>query len=427
MKANLLIAFLPAVVVWPVWIYCMTVKGVWSVAFGRYYPMTCAMIIGCFIAGSTPLGGAVTAFPVAVLVLKFTPVQGRDFSILIQSIGMTAAAYLITIRKKHLVKMDLVQVGCVANTFGIILGVSIELPGFWVNVTYMTYTMAFAFLLLYKHMVAGMEATGQRARESIAREHALNKAIDDVKNEAKELESQGKHMMDTARYQDPCTVMGNIGQDDVVDKEKKASDDIITTSVRMPLGLTIGLGIFGIIGGALTSKIGSGSDTLLYVFGIFLYNSFMDVALPESMLTATSVIVMAFSTVVMSIIRLVQGGIADEVYLCWGAVLWLVVMGAPIGSFVLNKNREAFFRRLFYCLAVIQFITFALLKIKARIDAWICVAAILAVTFLGMALHMYSALVLKCLCGYGSMPDRSHSDQQSGTLTEATDNKIAQV
>jgi hypothetical protein len=42
--------------------------------------------------GSTPLGGGVVAFPLAVLVLKLTPAQSRDSSLLVQAIGMTSAA-----------------------------------------------------------------------------------------------------------------------------------------------------------------------------------------------------------------------------------------------------------------------------------------------------------------------------------------------
>jgi uncharacterized membrane protein YfcA len=386
MNKQLITSFLPALVVWPVWIYCMSFKGVWVEAFSNYYPMTLAMIVGCFIAGSTPLGGAVTAFPVAVLVLKLKPAMGRDFSVLIQSIGMTAAAYLIFVRKKHLVNLHFVRVGCLANTLGIILGCSVELPGFWVNVIYMTYTLSFAILLCYKHMTVKIPSV--QSAEQEAQKNAQQKALADVQKEGQQLQDLGTEVYETARYQDPSTLHK---------QEQKDSDP---SEAQMPMSLMLVLVICGLIGGMLTSKIGSGSDTLLYIFGVFIYNSFMPVALPESMLTATSVIVMAFSTIIMSIIRLIQGGIAHEVYLCWGAVLWLVVLGAPIGSLVLNKEREAFFRRLFYCLAVIQFTTFAILKIKLRTDAWIFVGATLSVFCACITMHAYRSIVLKCLCGY---------------------------
>merc|ERR1719491_1141827 len=122
--------FLPGIVCLPLWAYLMTLTGVWVEAFSAFYPMSMAMVLGCLIAGSTPLGGAVVAFPVAVLVIQFTPVQGRDFAVLIQSVGMTAAAFLIVVKKRQMLNVHLLVVSCVANTFGVILGFCIPLPGF---------------------------------------------------------------------------------------------------------------------------------------------------------------------------------------------------------------------------------------------------------------------------------------------------------
>merc|ERR1719235_1539151 len=106
------VGFLPAILYWPVWIYGMTSKGVWREAFSEFYPMTLCMVLGCLIAGSCPIGGAVMAFPVAVLILRFTPVQGRDFAAFIQSIGMVAATYLIFVRKRHMVNLDMLIISC---------------------------------------------------------------------------------------------------------------------------------------------------------------------------------------------------------------------------------------------------------------------------------------------------------------------------
>merc|ERR1719469_290108 len=133
--------------------------------------------------------------------------------------------------------------------------------------------------------------------------------------------------------------------------------------------VTVGLFMSGIIGGILASKLGSGSDTMAYVFGIFVYNPLYaksGMAIAESTLTVSSVVIMAYSTVVVSAIRLVQGDIDREVFLCWGAVLWIVVFGAPIGSLVITPQRETFFRRLVYLLSVVQFATFPVLKIKGN-------------------------------------------------------------
>merc|ERR1740138_2001780 len=71
----------------------------WHEYFHKYWKLTVAMIFGSLIAGSTPLGGGVVAFPVVVLVIGLTPDQGRDFSVAIQSVGMNAAAFLLLVVK----------------------------------------------------------------------------------------------------------------------------------------------------------------------------------------------------------------------------------------------------------------------------------------------------------------------------------------
>lgn len=60
------------------------------------------MVFGSLIAGSTPVGGGVVAFPLVVLYLKLPADQGRDLSLLVQAIGMSAASFLLIYAKRHL-------------------------------------------------------------------------------------------------------------------------------------------------------------------------------------------------------------------------------------------------------------------------------------------------------------------------------------
>jgi len=94
--------FAPAMVVWPVWAYTMQVHGVWHEVFSNYWSMSVAMVIGSFVAGSTPLGGGVVAYPISQLVLRWPTPDSRDASILVQSIGMNAAGYLLCVHKREL-------------------------------------------------------------------------------------------------------------------------------------------------------------------------------------------------------------------------------------------------------------------------------------------------------------------------------------
>lgn len=57
--------------------------------------MAVTMAVGSFIAGATSEGGGAVAFPVMTLLFQVKPAVARDFSLMIQSVGMTAAAITI--------------------------------------------------------------------------------------------------------------------------------------------------------------------------------------------------------------------------------------------------------------------------------------------------------------------------------------------
>lgn len=58
-----------------------------------YYPAI--MVLGAFVAGSTPEGGGAVAFPILNIFLQIDRSMARDFSLMIQSIGMTSASLYI--------------------------------------------------------------------------------------------------------------------------------------------------------------------------------------------------------------------------------------------------------------------------------------------------------------------------------------------
>ncbi|MBF0448690.1 MAG: sulfite exporter TauE/SafE family protein [Magnetococcales bacterium] len=53
------------------------------------------MVFGSFVAGSTSVGGGVVAYPILIGLFSVTPVLARDYSLAIQSVGMTFASYII--------------------------------------------------------------------------------------------------------------------------------------------------------------------------------------------------------------------------------------------------------------------------------------------------------------------------------------------
>lgn len=64
-----------------------------------YYPAI--MVLGAFVAGLTPEGGGAVAFPVLSVFLDIDRGMARDFSLMIQSVGMTSASIWILSRKQN--------------------------------------------------------------------------------------------------------------------------------------------------------------------------------------------------------------------------------------------------------------------------------------------------------------------------------------
>ncbi|KAJ7335984.1 hypothetical protein OS493_013350 [Desmophyllum pertusum] len=85
---------IPCISLQLIWLSCAIKYDFWSLFPDRYY-ISITMIFGSIIAGMTSEGGASVAFPVLTLAFSIVPSVARDFSLLIQSCGMTAAAFTI--------------------------------------------------------------------------------------------------------------------------------------------------------------------------------------------------------------------------------------------------------------------------------------------------------------------------------------------
>ena len=75
--------------------WLLAVKHDYFQYFPEKYVMSITMIFGAMIAGMTSEGGGAVAFPVMTLALHISPTVARDFSLMIQACGMSAAAFTI--------------------------------------------------------------------------------------------------------------------------------------------------------------------------------------------------------------------------------------------------------------------------------------------------------------------------------------------
>src|SRR5271155_333629 len=94
-------------------VWCVCALGLWvglfrtfdSVRFlVEHWYYAAMMVAGAFVAGFTPEGGGAVAFPVLNVFLHVDRVLARDFSMMIQSVGMTSASIFILSHKDSVIR-----------------------------------------------------------------------------------------------------------------------------------------------------------------------------------------------------------------------------------------------------------------------------------------------------------------------------------
>jgi len=404
-------SFLPACLFFPCWLLIGTREDIFAVAISNYYPMMVAMIIGSMIAGSTPLGGGIIAFPVSVIILNFTSTEGRDFSLMIQSFGMTAASYLIFYKKSHLIAAhaDLLCVFVFFSIIGLVIGmgpVSDNLSSYVVDIIYTTVVTCLVIIFIYEDFLHS-KALPKRDRESLLHLESnddSNMAGMTEDQEENATSSKGESSLDLARNDD--SNMAGVTEE----QEGSSLKEKIVHYVLQPL--------FAIIGGILSSQIGSGSDIAFYFFGSVV-NATSAHKISGNELTAVSVIVMATVSVFGSILRITtqsdQAMAVDlSVYLCLFATSPIVILGAPVGSLFLKPAYEKYLKLLFYTLGFLQFIVFGVLKIGDDSSAWAIISC--SILFVLLIIVTHYLISFRCRGKKADVPRTSRPSLLGGTL-----------
>jgi len=113
-------------VVWLPWLVAMTWTDRWSLFQDNAF-MSATMVVGSFIAGATSEGGGAVAFPVMTLVFNIPPAVARDFSLMIQSVGMVAAGASIVLTRIPVVRSCLLPTSG-GGALGVVLGLELVAP-----------------------------------------------------------------------------------------------------------------------------------------------------------------------------------------------------------------------------------------------------------------------------------------------------------
>lgn len=143
--------FLTALSVWVILFYCF--NSLDFLATHYHYPLI--MVLGAFIAGLTPEGGGAVAFPVLSVFFSVDRVLARDFSLMIQSIGMTSASIFILSNRHNDLRAYKPLLWFIPVSFvGFVIGMLTlqKIPVFIIQALFLSLITSFAIAYLYsKH------------------------------------------------------------------------------------------------------------------------------------------------------------------------------------------------------------------------------------------------------------------------------------
>lgn len=265
--------------------------------------MCVTMAFGSMVAGATSEGGASIAFPIMTLAFGILPIVARDFSFMIQSAGMTAAAATIALMRVQ-VEMHSVVWATVGGLFGLILGLEEIAPRLEPAFSKMIFVCTWAAFALSLFWLNRMY--GRRVFFSIP----------------------------------------------------SWEDGIMWRSIVPGTSLSVTLNwkacvlvMCGFVGGIFSSISGSGIDICTFSILTLLFR------VSEKVATPTSVVLMAMNTLAGFMYRqLAMGGVESEATRFFIVCVPVVVVGAPLGSLLGSHFHRLVLASMVYITDGVQFI-----------------------------------------------------------------------
>ena len=149
-----LVVFAPVLIILVLWTIHMQSSNSWFLFTNNWF-MSLTMVFGSFIAGASSEGGGAVAFPVMTLGFDISPFTARNFSLAIQSVGMTVASYFILVKRIKVEYKYLLPVS-IGGTVGMVLGTIYLVPLVpvaYAKMLFVTFWLSFGLVLFYVNEV----------------------------------------------------------------------------------------------------------------------------------------------------------------------------------------------------------------------------------------------------------------------------------
>ena len=381
---NFIALLLPALIVHAVWWPVMLLPHNKLDIVQEYSFATVTMVFGSIVAGMTSEGGAAIAFPVFTLAFSVPPTVARDFSFMIQSVGMTAASFSIFIMGVHIDWSALVY-ATLGGIVGIILGLEYIAPAMdpvTKKLAFVSVWFAFAFSLFLLN---------RNHDRPTFRNVPTYKCNNNNNNEDKDCETRTTTTTSTT----------TAGVTAIATNVKKFLHTRVPSPEPSGLQLWPAIVLFltGIFGGMNSAISGSGLDICSFAILTLLFR------VNERTATPTSVVLMAGNTLVGFLYRQFgsspEGPIASLAWNLFAASAFVVPFGAPLGTVLGARLHRITIACLLYALDTIQLISaWVLLEPKMTAASWgmsvgiILIGSLLfaLVTSAGTRLQRFSAM-----------------------------------
>lgn len=274
----------PVILMMLFWAFYMYAQNNWHL-FAELWPMSLTMVFGSFIAGASAEGGGAVAFPVMTLIFEIPPESARNFSLAIQSVGMTTASYLILV-KRFKVEYAYLIPASIGGTVGIVIGTYYLvpiIPAPFAKMLFVTFWLSFGMVLFYINVIY--------------------------------------------------------------------KRNIINTLPKFSRFEKLTIVLVGVIGGGLSSLLGSGLDIFSFSYVTMRYH------LSEKVATSTSVIIMAINSIAGFVLHyFILRDFSQQEFNYWLVCIPVVVVGAPAGAYFMNKRTRGFVSKFLYVIILAQFI-----------------------------------------------------------------------
>ena len=331
------LSFLAPAIITLTWFIAVTLFGLFD-RVAEHGVAATTMVVGGFVAGSTPQGGGAVAFPVFTKALEVPAETARSFSLCIQAIGMSSAAIAI-IASRRAVAWRAIAIAAPCAIAGFLATLLLfgdpgqpfwpsTLPGPYVKVTFTLVVAAMAW-----GVFLGIRIPIRRVRDTVP-----------------------------------------------------------------PIDRRIGAGLVtcGTLGGVASALVGSGADVFMYTVVVILLGVRSGVGVPTSVITMAITSVVGF--VVLGLIdgqlfvELSDQGLVSSVgghvfeqarplrqadlFGMWLAAVPIVAWGAPLGAWIAGRMNARTLVGLALLVAVAEIVSTIIFLGELRTDATLAIYAV---------------------------------------------------